>query len=145
MNQSREGLKPGGQGCKSSRSKTPNLRSLRRKNASITEGTTRGSGRYKGPMSPLTVELDEVPWLPRFDPAILPQFDGESDLREFLQKYEVAIESGGGGQAMKAKGLVMALKGLAQRWYTNLPNGHIHSVETAQVKTVNKFLSHKMQ
>jgi len=45
---------------------------------------------------------------------IIPQFDGESDPKEFFLKYKVATESSGGGQAVKAKALVMAFKGLTQ-------------------------------
>ena len=69
---------------------------------------------YDGPMSPLSAELDEVPWPRRFNATILPQFDGESDPEEFLLKYEATIESTGGGRAVKAKALVLALKGPVQ-------------------------------
>jgi hypothetical protein len=57
----------------------------------------------------------------------LPQFDGESDPEEFLLKYEATIEASGRGTACKAKALVLALKGLAQRWYANIPPGTILS------------------
>jgi len=72
-------------------------------------------------ISPLSEELEEVQWPHRLNPAILPQFDGESDPEEFLLKYEATIEASGGGTACKAKALVLALKGLAQRWYANIP------------------------
>jgi hypothetical protein len=57
----------------------------------------------------------------------LPQFDDESDLKEFLLKYEATIEAAGGGTACKAQALILALQGLAQRWYTNLPSRSILS------------------
>ena len=57
----------------------------------------------------------------------MPQFDEESDPKEFLLKYEAMIEATGGGSACKAKTLVLTLKGLAQQWYTNLPNVYIYS------------------
>ena len=63
-------------------------------------------------ISPLSEELEEVQWPHRLNPAILPQFDGESDPEEFLLKYEATIEASGGGTACKAKALVLALKGL---------------------------------
>jgi len=73
--------------------------------------------------------------LPRwFNPAVLPQYNGESNLREFLLKYEAAIEATGGGSACKAKALILALKGLAQQWYTNLPNGYIYSWEQLRLE-----------
>ena len=77
--------------------------------------------------TPLSVEFEELPWPPRFNPTILPQFDGESDPKDFLLKYEAAIEASGGGATCKVKAFVLSLKGLAQHWYSNLPGGHIHT------------------
>ena len=48
----------------------------------------------------------------------MPQFDGESDPKEFLLKYEATIEAAGGGTACKTKALILALRGPAQHWYT---------------------------
>ena len=63
---------------------------------------------------------------------MLPQFDGESDLEEFLLKYEATIEASGGGTACKAKALVLALRGLAHRWYANIPPGaYCHGINFA--------------
>ena len=81
----------------------------------------------QNPTTPLSVEFEEIPWPPRFNPTILPQFDGDSDPRDFLLKYEAAIEVSGGGAACKVKAFVLTLKGLAQHWYSNLPVGHIHT------------------
>ena len=78
-------------------------------------------------ISPLSEELEEEQWPHRLNPAILPQFDGESDPEEFLLKYEATIEVLGGGTACKVKALVLALKGLAQWWYANIPPGIILS------------------
>jgi hypothetical protein len=36
-------------------------------------------------------------------------------------KFEAAVESNGGDATMKAKALVMALKGEVQYWYGNIP------------------------
>jgi hypothetical protein len=56
--------------------------------------------RWRGePWTPLAVELEQVPWLPRYNVVTLPQYDRESDPREFLLKYEAAVESNGGGSA----------------------------------------------
>ena len=66
--------------------------------------------------TPLSEELEEIQWPHRLNPAVLPQFDGESNLEEFLLKYEATIKAAGGGTACKAKALVLALRGLAQRW-----------------------------
>jgi len=77
--------------------------------------------------TPLSEELEEIQWPHRLNPAVLPQFDGESDPEEFLLKYEATIEAAGGGTTCKAKALVLALRGLAQRWYANIPPGSILS------------------
>jgi hypothetical protein len=70
---------------------------------------TRGGGRNEGPLSPLSIELEEVPWPPHFNATILPQYDGESDPKVFPLKYEASIESSRGGHTIKAKTLIMAL------------------------------------
>ena len=77
--------------------------------------------------TPLSEELEEIQWPHRLNPAVLPQFDGESDPEEFLLKYEATIEAAGGGTACKAHALVLVLRGLAQRWYANIPSGSILS------------------
>ena len=77
--------------------------------------------------TPLAVEFEELPWPPRFKPTILPQFDGESDPKDFLLKYKAAIEASGSDVACKVKAFVLSLKALAQHWYSNIPGGHIHT------------------
>ena len=81
----------------------------------------------QGLATPLSAEIEELPWPPHFNSTILPQFDGDSDPKDFLFKYEAAIEATGGGPACKVKAFVLSLKGLAQHWYSNLPSGHIHT------------------
>jgi hypothetical protein len=60
------------------------------------------------------VEFEELQWPPRFNLAILPQYDGDSDPREFLLKYEAAVEATGGGAICMVKALVLSLRGLTQ-------------------------------
>lgn len=43
--------------------------------------------------------------------VILPWYDGETNLKEFLLKYKAAMESNEGRSAIKAKAFVMAMKG----------------------------------
>jgi hypothetical protein len=69
------------------------------------------SRRREDPWTPLAVKLEEVPWPHHFNVTTLPQYDGESDPREFLLKYEAAVEYNCGGSASKAKSFVMAVKG----------------------------------
>ena len=95
--------------------------------------------------TPLAVEFEELPWPPRFNPTILPQFDGESDPKDFLLKYEAAIEASGGGAACKVKAFVLSLKGLAQHWYSNLPGGHIHTWDLLRRELTTAFRAPKSE
>jgi hypothetical protein len=79
------------------------------------------------PVSPLSVELESAPWPRRFNANTLPQYDGDYDPKEFLMKFEAAVESNRGDATMKAKALVLALKGEVQYWYATIPKGHITS------------------
>ena len=49
---------------------------------------------------------------------MIPTFDGQSDLRQFLMSFEGAIIFGGDDETTLAKSLVMAVKGPAQQWYS---------------------------
>jgi hypothetical protein len=89
------------------------------------------------PVSPLSVELESALWPRRFNANTLPQYDGDYDPKEFLMKFEVAVESNGGDATTKAKALVLTLKGEVQYWYANIPKGHI----TSWFQLRNKMLS----
>jgi hypothetical protein len=89
------------------------------------------------PVSPLSVLLESAPWPRRFNANTLPQYDGDYDPKEFLMKFEAAVESNGGDATTKAKALVLALKGEVQYWYANIPKGHI----TSWFQLCNKLLS----
>jgi hypothetical protein len=89
------------------------------------------------PVSPLSVELESAPWPRDFNANTLPQHDRDYDPKEFLMKFEAALESNGGDATTKAKALVMPLKGEVQYWYANIPKGHI----TSWFQLRNKLLS----
>ena len=81
----------------------------------------------RGSSTPVSTEFEELSWPLRFNPAIIPQYDEESNPREFLLKYKATIEATRRGPACKVKALILSLRGLAQHWYSNLPNSHIHA------------------
>jgi hypothetical protein len=64
---------------------------------------------------------------------MIPTFDGESDLRQFLMCFEAKVIAGGGDETTLAKSLVMAVKGPTQHGYLSLKAKSIHSWE--QLKT----------
>ncbi|RLM98001.1 uncharacterized protein C2845_PM06G29040 [Panicum miliaceum] len=77
----------------------------------------RRSRKREEAWTPLAVELEWVLWPPRFNAVILRQYDEEIDLREFLLKDEAAVESNGGGLAVKAKAFIMGPKRQRQSLY----------------------------
>jgi hypothetical protein len=52
---------------------------------------------------------------------------GHSDPIEFLIIYEATISSYGGNTAVMAKSFVMAVRSVAQTWYSSLRSGTITS------------------
>jgi hypothetical protein len=77
--------------------------------------------------SPLSTELQATPWPQSYKPPQLPMYDGHSDPKQFLMRYEATISSYGGNTAVMAKSFVMAVKSVAQTWYSSLWPGTITS------------------
>lgn len=76
---------------------------------------------------PLSWELQTAVWPTRLAGVKLPVYRGSSDPKKFFIRYETAVESAGGGDAMKARALPVALEGIARTWYYRLPTVSIHS------------------
>jgi hypothetical protein len=68
--------------------------------------------------SPLAAELQAIPWPPSYKPPQLPMYDGHSDPKQFLMSYEATISSYGGNAVVMAKSFVMAVRNVAQTWYS---------------------------
>jgi hypothetical protein len=77
--------------------------------------------------SPLAAELQDTPWPPSYKPPQLPIYDGHSDPKQFLMSYKATISSYGGNTAVMAKSFVMAVRNVAQTWYSSLWPGTIMS------------------
>jgi hypothetical protein len=77
--------------------------------------------------SPLAAELQAIPWPPSYKPPQLPMYDGHSDPKQFFMSYEATIFSYGGNAAVMAKSFAMAVKNVAQTWYSSLRPGTITS------------------
>jgi hypothetical protein len=89
--------------------------------------------------SPLLVELHATPWPPSYKPPQLPMYDGHSDLKQFLMSYEATISSYGGNTAVMAKSFVMAVKNVAQTWYSSLRPGTITSWQKLKDMPITSF------
>jgi hypothetical protein len=77
--------------------------------------------------SPLAADLQATPYPPSYKPPQVPMYDGHLDLKQFLMSYEATISSYGGNTAVMAKSFVMAVKSVAQTWYSSLRPGTITS------------------
>jgi hypothetical protein len=89
--------------------------------------------------SPLVAELQATPWPPSYKPPQLPMYDGHSDPKQFLMSYEATISSYGGNTAVMAKSFVMAVKSVAQTWYSSLRLGTITSWQKLKDMLVTSF------
>jgi hypothetical protein len=89
--------------------------------------------------SPLVAELQATPWPPSYKPPQLPMYDGHSDPKQFLMSYEATISSYGGNTAVIAKSFVMAVKSVAQTWYSSLWPGTITSWEKLKDMLITSF------
>jgi FtsZ-binding cell division protein ZapB len=55
-----------------------------------------GISQFVDPESPLSIGLQTVPWPPKFKPVSLPKCNGFRNSKQFLMRYESAINSVGG-------------------------------------------------
>jgi hypothetical protein len=65
-------------------------------------------------------------------------YDGHSDPKQFLMSYETTISSYG-GNAVMAKSFVMAVKSVAQTWYSSLMPGTITSWQKLKDTLITSF------
>jgi hypothetical protein len=89
--------------------------------------------------SPLAVDLQSTPWSPSYKPPQLPMYDGHSDPKQFLMSYEVTISLDGGKTAVMEKSFVMAVKSVANTWYSSLRPGTITSWQKLKDMLVTSF------
>jgi hypothetical protein len=89
--------------------------------------------------SPISTELQATPWPPSYKPPQLPMYDGHSDPKQFLMSYEATISSYGGNTAVMVKSFVMAVKNVAQTWYSSLRLGTITSWQKLKDMLITSF------
>jgi hypothetical protein len=66
-------------------------------------------------------------------------YDRHSDPKQFLMSYEATISSYGGNTAVMAKSFVMAVKNVAQTWYSSLRPGTITSWQKLKDMLITSF------
>jgi hypothetical protein len=95
--------------------------------------------------SPLAAELQAIPWPQSYKPPQLPMYDGHSDPKQFLMSYEATISSYGGNAAVMAKSFVMAVRNVAQTWYSSLRPGTITPWQKLKDMLVTSFQGFQMK
>jgi hypothetical protein len=83
--------------------------------------------------SPLVAELQATPWPASYKPPQLHMYDRHSDPKQFRMSYEATISSYGGNTA------VMAVRSVAQTWYSSLRSGTITSWQKLKDMLVTSF------
>jgi hypothetical protein len=66
-------------------------------------------------------------------------YDGHLDPKQFLMSYEATISSYGGNTTVREKSFVMAVRSVAQTWYSSLRSGTITSWQKLKVMLVTSF------
>jgi hypothetical protein len=66
-------------------------------------------------------------------------YDGHLDPKQFLMSYEATISSYGGNTTVMAKSFVMAVKNVAQTWYSSLRPGTITSWQKLKDMLITSF------
>jgi hypothetical protein len=89
----------------------------------------------------LAAELQAIPWPQSYKPPQLPMYDGHSDPKQFLMSYEATISSYSchDNAAVMAKSFVMAVRNMAQTWYSSLRPGTITSWQKLKDMLVTSF------
>jgi hypothetical protein len=67
--------------------------------------------QFVDPESPLSIGLQTAPWPPKFKLVSLPKYNGFGNSRQFLMRYDSAVNSAGGDDVALAKSFIIAYEG----------------------------------
>jgi hypothetical protein len=84
-----------------------------------------GISQFVDSESPLSIGLQTAPWPPKFKSVSLPKYNGFGNSRQFLMRYESAVNSARGDDVALAKSFIIACEGPVLNWYYLLP---LHSL-----------------
>ena len=76
---------------------------------------------------------------------MLPNYDGQSDLKQLVATFDAMVQSFKGDTAVLAKSLVMTIQGIAQTWYMSLKPGSISSWQQLKEALYANFQGFHMQ
>jgi hypothetical protein len=95
--------------------------------------------------SPLAAELLATSWPQSYKPPQLPMYDGHSEPKQFLMRYEATISSYGGNAAVMAKSFVMVVRSVALTRYSSLRPRTITSWQNLKDMLVTSFQGFQMK
>jgi hypothetical protein len=98
-----------------------------------------GISQFVDSESPLSMELQTAPWPPKFKPVSLPKYNGFGNSRQFLMRYESAVNSVGGDDVALAKSFIIACEGPVLNWYSLLPPHSVCSWVDLKTKFMQAF------
>jgi hypothetical protein len=68
------------------------------------------------PKSPLSIGLQTAPWPSKFKLVSLPKYNGFGNSRQFLMRYDTAVNSAGKDDVALAKYFIIACEGPILNW-----------------------------
>jgi hypothetical protein len=89
--------------------------------------------------SPLSIGLLTAPWPPMFKPVSLPKYNGFGNSRQFLMRYESAVNSAGGDDVALTKSFIIACEGPVLNWYSLLSPHSVCSWVDLKTKFMQAF------
>jgi hypothetical protein len=98
-----------------------------------------GISQFVDPESPLSVGLQTTPWPSKFKPVSLPKYNGFKNSRQFLMRYESAVNSAGGDDVALAKSFIIACEGPVLNWYSLLQPHSVCSWVDLKTKFMQAF------
>jgi hypothetical protein len=75
-----------------------------------------GISQFVDPESPLSIGLQTTPWPPKFKPVSLLKYNGFRNSRQFLMRYESAVNLAGGDDVAIDKSFIIACEGPVLNW-----------------------------
>jgi hypothetical protein len=98
-----------------------------------------GISQFVDSESPLSIRLQTAGWPPKFKPVSLPKYNGIGNSRQFLMRYESAVNSAGGDDVALAKSFIIACEGPVLNRYSLLPPHSVCSWVDLKTKFMQAF------
>jgi hypothetical protein len=89
--------------------------------------------------SPLSIGLQTAPWPPKFKPVSLPKYNDFGNSRQFLMRYESAMNLAGGDDVALVKSFIIACEGPVLNWYSLLQPHSVCSWVDLKTKFIQAF------